>query len=134
LDGDPTASSAVIVAENVPAMVAYWDRHEHCMFANHAYQTWFGRTREQMLDTTLESLLGPLYALNAPHIREAMGGRTQTFERRIPVPDGTGVRESLATYTPDIRNGVVLGVYVHVADIGLQKQRERDFVRVVLAR
>jgi hypothetical protein len=48
------------------------------------------------------------------------------FERTIPRPDGDGARESLATYTPDIVDGVVRGFFVHVADVTPMKTLQRE--------
>ncbi len=118
------AEMALRVADHVPAMLAYWDRVLICRFANDAYRLWFGRTREALLGTHIQDLLGPLYELNRPYIERALAGTVQVFERTIPLPDGT-VRESLATYTPDIEAGVVRGFFVQVADVTAMKQLER---------
>ena len=108
---------ALLVASNLPSMVAYWDTHQTCQFANDSYKAWFGRTPSEMIGTTLESLLGPLYRLNQPYILGALHGTPQVFERRIPLPDGRSYRDSLATYTPDISAGMVRGFIVQVSDI-----------------
>jgi hypothetical protein len=104
-------------------MVGYWDSHETCRFANHAYQAWFNKSPVELIGTPLRKLLGPLYDLNLPHIQGVLRGQPQLFERRIPLPDGTGYRDSLATYTPDISDGVVRGFIVQVIDIGFAKTR-----------
>jgi PAS domain S-box-containing protein len=122
---------ALAAVDHIPAMVAYWDRDEVCRFANHAYLAWFGRTRAELLGTTLRALLGPLYEINEPYIRRAFSGEVQVFERRIPVPDGVGFRDSLATYTPDVHDGEVRGIFVHVADSGLLKEKERELERAI---
>lgn len=122
---------ALTVVDSLSAMVAFWDEDERCRFANQAYQTWFGKSREELLGTTLRSLLGPLYALNEPYLRRAYAGEVQTFERSIPRPDGQGARESLATYTPDIFEGRVRGIFVHVCDTSLLKETERRLQRSI---
>lgn len=128
----PTLALAVI--DRVPAMMAYWDHQEICRFANQAYLAWFGRTREELLGTTLRELLGPIYRLNLPYIQGALEGVPQRFERQIPRPDAHGVRDSLATYIPDIRDGTVRGFFVHVADITPLKMRERELEAVLAER
>jgi len=105
--------SAIRVVNHIPAMVAYWDRNERCVFSNDAYRTWFGWSPEEMQGMTLKELLGPLYELNAPYIRGVLAGEKQEFERRIPLPNG-GFRDSLATYTPDVHDNVVRGFSVLV--------------------
>lgn len=133
--GSPTgerdfASIALRVADRVPAMLAYWNAEQVCVFANEAYKTWFGRSRSEVVGLTMRELLGPLYELNLPYIRRALAGETQVFERTIPQPNGA-VRESLATYTPDIVDGVVRGFFVHVADVTTMKALEREHERVI---
>lgn len=117
------AHIAVSVVNHIPAMVAYWDAQQRCVFSNDAYRQWFGRTPAEMVGMTMQQLLGPIYELNLPHIRAALRGERQVFERRIPVPGG-GIRDSIATYTPDVVDGVVRGFSVHVADVTALKERE----------
>lgn len=132
--GNDLPQLALAVIDRIPAMMAYWDRDEVCRFANHAYQAWFGKSRDELLGTTLRALLGPIYPLNLPYIRAALDGIPQTFERQIPRPDGDGFRDSLATYIPDMRDGVVYGFLVHVADATPLKAKERQLAQVVAER
>lgn len=118
-----SAQAALSAINQIPAMVAYWDCHQRCLFSNNAYREWFGKTPTQMVGMTLEELLGPIYEKNLPFILGALEGKPQSFERQIPMPNGS-LRESMATYTPDIVEGVVRGFTVHVADVTLLRQRE----------
>ncbi len=118
-----TDQTALSVVNHISAMVAYWDATERCRFSNAAYQDWFGRSPQEMVGMSMKELLGELYELNLPYIRGALRGELQVFERRIPLPQG-GFRESIATYTPDVVDGVVLGFYVHVADVTDLRERE----------
>lgn len=122
----PVSDLALRVADRVPAMLAYWDADQRCLFANDAYRHWFGKTRDQVVGSTMRELLGPIYELNLPYILGALAGEPQEFERAIPKPDGPGVRESLATYTPDIVDGEVRGFFVHVADVTTMKTLQRQ--------
>lgn len=119
-----SAQIALKVVNQISAMVAFWDHDQKCVFANSAYMEWFGRSPEEMKAITLKELLGPLYEKNLPYILGALRGEKQIFERQIPLPQG-GVRESIATYTPEIVDGVLLGFSVHVADVTLLRDRER---------
>lgn len=115
------------VADSFDVMLGYWDRDQVCRFANKAYETWFGKTREQMLGITMEEFFGPaLYARNLPFIRAALDGHVQTFERSIQLPDGT-TRDSLATYIPDVVNGEVQGFSVQVTNVSELKRAEARF-------
>lgn len=127
---EDVAQIALRVADHIPAMLAYWNRDQVCLFANEAYRTWFGKSRSQVVGSTMKELLGPLYELNLPYIRAALAGQLQTFERTIPGPDGA-IRESLATYTPDIIDDVVHGFFVHVANVTAMKELERMHEQVI---
>lgn len=108
-------------------MLAYWDKDLICRYANNAYVGWFGKTQEEMINKIrINELLGPLYEKNLPHIKAVLAGKKQLFEREIPIPDGSGIRHSLATYIPDIKNGEVIGFFVHVADVTYLKELEKE--------
>lgn len=117
------ATTALQVVDQISALVAYWDVNQRCVFANAAYQQWFGRSVSQMIGAHLSEVLGPLYQKNLPYIQGALAGKPQVFERLIPLPDG-GSRDSIASYTPDIVDGDVRGFSVHVADVTSLRQRE----------
>jgi len=68
---------ALQVADHVPAMLAYWNRDQVCVFANEAYRAWFGKSRSEVIGSTMQELLGPLYAMNLPYIKGALAGETQ---------------------------------------------------------
>jgi PAS domain S-box-containing protein len=115
------------VVDTVPAMLAYWNASQHCVFANRAYIKWFGVRPEELIGHTLEELLGPtLYPLNLPHIEGALRGEPQEFEREIPDPSGGAPRHSRANYVPHVEGTTVLGFYVLVSDITLRKKMEDD--------
>lgn len=119
-----------LTADNLSAMVAYWDKDLICRFANGAYLHWFGKTKDEMIDKmTIVELLGPLYEKNRQHIDGVLKGQAQIFEREIQLPEGRGSQHSLAHYTPHIVNGIVKGFFVHVADITHQKVLELDVRR-----
>ncbi len=119
-------NSGLMVADQISAMLAYWDKNSVCRFANSAYVDWFGKRKEDMVDKmTIKELLGPLYEKNLPYITGALKGEAQTFEREIPLPSGT-TRHSLANYFPDIVDGEVHGFFVHVADVTPLKILEKE--------
>lgn len=109
------------VTEHTDAMLAFWDRDLVCRFANSSYLKWFGLSPADLVDTmTLPQLLGPLYQLNLPFITNALQGKRQIFQRDITLPSGE-TKHTIATYTPEIRQGIVIGFYAHVADISSVK-------------
>lgn len=117
------------VVDGVPSMLAYWDRELVCRFANHAYSVWFGVSPEKLLGRNIRELLGPsLFELNEPYIRGALAGQPQLFERVVPGADGVQ-RHSLATYTPDLRDGEVHGFVAHVTEVTALKRLEGELHR-----
>ena len=118
------------VANHISAMLAYWDKDLVCRFANDSYLSWFGESKEEMVNKmTLQELLGPtLYRQNLPYIEAVLKGKPQTFERQIPIPSGEGARYSLANYFPHIVEGEVKGFFAHVADITQIKLLEKELI------
>src|ERR1700749_166887 len=118
--GDPVRA----MVDHMPAMLAYWDSSLRCKFANRAYEQWFGVKPEELIGTSIRDLLGKeLFALNDPHIRGALRGEEQLFERVVPGPGGVR-RHSLANYIPDVSGGEVRGFLAHVTQITRAKQAE----------
>ena len=117
------------VLDAVPCMLALWGSDQRCLYANHAYERWFGVKSDALVGRTLEDLLGPIYPLNRPHIEAALRGEPQQFEREIPDPAGGPSRHSLANYLPKIVDGVVAGFYAHVTDVTPLKQAENELRR-----
>lgn len=114
------------LVDHVPAMLAYWDAEQRCVFANRAYETWFGVTPDSLIGRKMHELLGAIYPLNLPYITGALRGETQLFEREIPDPGGGPPRYSQAHYIPDIAGGVVRGFYVLVTDITSRRRLEQE--------
>lgn len=112
------------LVDNIPGMVAYWDKSLRCRFANRAYERWAGVPPEQMVGLHISDFLGPLYPLNLPHMQAVLRGEPQEFERELPDPDG-GTRSILIHYVPDVVDGDVIGFIVLVADVSALKQTEQ---------
>jgi PAS domain S-box-containing protein len=106
-------------------MVAYWDSTLHCRFANRAYERWFGMTPEFLKGRHVSEMLGPLYALNLPHIEAALRGEPQEFERDFPDPGGGPSRRGLVNYVPDVVEGVTQGFFVMVTDVSAIERAEQ---------
>ena len=113
------------VVDHIPSMLAFWDTSQRCRFANRAYVRWFGVTPESLIGKHISELLGPLYDLNRPYIEAALRGEAQEFEREIPDPAGGPPRLSLASYIPDVVDGVVRGFCAQVTDVAALKRVQR---------
>jgi PAS domain S-box-containing protein len=116
------------VPDNISAMVSYWDRDLICRFTNAELAEWFGKSKEEMVNIiTIKDLLGPMYEKNRIHIEGALQGEVQTFQRELPLADGS-IRYTLSHYYPDIIEGKVVGFFVHVADVSQLKLLEHELV------
>lgn len=114
-------------ADNITATLAYWDKNLVCRYANKAFEEWFGKSPEEMIGKmTVPEVVGPLmYEMNLPHIKKALNGEKQVFERKIVVPSGES-RDSIISYLPDVHGTEVRGFFVHIADITVSKLNEAE--------
>ncbi|MBC7857952.1 MAG: diguanylate cyclase, partial [Burkholderiaceae bacterium] len=115
------------VADNLPGLVAYWDRDLRCRFANARHVEWFNKTPPQMLGMRVQDLLGPvLYARNETHLRLALKGEPQSFERSLTKASGE-IGHVWAHYIPDLdADGRVAGIFVLESDVTQLKRAEED--------
>lgn len=114
-----------LILDNIPALVAYWDKSERCQFANQAYVEWFGGTSEQLIGKSMLELLGPiLYEKNKNYIQSALCGQRQDFERDLIYKTTGENRHTTAHYIPEIENGQTKGFYVIVFDVTALKRLE----------
>ena len=106
------------ITDAMPGTVGYWNRELRCRFANQAYLAWFGKRPEDIVGNTMLALLGaPLFALNEGHIRAALAGERQDFERTLRKADGT-TAQTWIHYIPDLdAYGEVMGFFVLVNDV-----------------
>jgi PAS domain S-box-containing protein len=114
--------------DHIPAMVAYWDADQRCVFSNEAYRAWFGRGATDLTGITMAELLGPMFERNRPYIERALAGERQVFTRRLRRPDGR-TKDALVTYAPDRVNGAVVGCVEHVVNVTRMRAREAALSR-----
>ena len=121
-----------MVANNMPALVAYVDRDERIVFANLRFETYYNCSPEQIMGKTVREVMGEtIYAISKQYIDAALSGRAVRFERQVERQVG---RQNVAqwdrvAYNPDIdRHGVLRGYFVLVDDI-----TELKATQVVLA-
>ncbi len=118
-------------ADSLPGMVSYWGEDLKCVYSNHAYLEWFGKTPEQMQGISIQELMGEeLFRKNEPFIRAALRGEPQRFEHTLVKADGsTGY--TLARYIPDVREGRVWGFFVLISDVTELKATQMELERRV---
>ncbi len=113
------------VTDNLPGMVAYWDQHWHCRFANRYLLDWLGLGAEQVLGQSMEQVLGARHvAQHAPYLQAAMAGSAQSFGGQVH--DSSGASKHIwVNYFPDLTPGdAVRGLIMLVSDVTALKESE----------
>lgn len=105
------------IIESVPAMIAYWDHDLLCVFANQAYAAWVGIECARLTGMHAHDILGQrLYAVSEPHMRGALRGEVQKFERVHYDAQGRA-RRAAVTYVPDCVGDEIKGFFILLTDI-----------------
>jgi signal transduction histidine kinase len=124
-----TRSENIIILQkfldNLPSMIAYWDKHLINKFSNAAYQTFFQMSSDEIFNKHITDVIGiDTYNKNLPHITGVLKGKEQCFEREL-IKNGKSANTQIF-YIPDILNGEVLGFYVLVNDVSNIKKIENE--------
>lgn len=102
----------------IPVMISYWNSSERNCFANHAFLTWFGITIEQITSMHLRDVIGDLcYQLSSEHVKAALRGKAQKFEKILVLPEGNQFQRMLVEYIPDVIGAEVIGFYAQFTNI-----------------
>ncbi len=112
------------VLDALPSLVAYVDAAGAVRYANAASRAWLDRWPAEVLGHPVEQLLEEV-GCSTTHERllAALGGKTQRFERSLPLPDGR-VRHALIELVPRCREDRSDGCYVLVTDITRRVEAE----------
>src|SRR5690554_5099045 len=113
------------IIDDAPNMMGYWGRDLRCRFANAAYSQWFGIPPEKIIGMRFQDLVSEqLFKLNEPHIRGALAGEQQRFERTLNKADGS-VGHIIGHYIPDVdADGVVRGFSIQANEVTVLKEIE----------
>jgi diguanylate cyclase (GGDEF)-like protein/PAS domain S-box-containing protein len=118
-----------LIADNVPASIAYIDANERYVYANAAAR----RTSENGEDPVgrhLREVRGAaIHALVADHVAAVMRGERQDFEMQAMI---NGFRRDVhAHFVPDVGpDGRVAGYFSMAQDVTAAKENERELVRL----
>ena len=119
-----------LIADNVPALMAYVDADGRYQWANRVYEDWYGLKSNEMVGrSSLEVLrqrISPAYAQQiAPYLERALAGEKVSFEA---ANECLGVRRELQlTYAPDVgADGTVRGFVLQVTDLTEERRRQGE--------
>jgi len=105
------------ILNNIPAMIAYWDKDHINRFANRAYAEFLGTEPELLKGKrSVEFLSEASYREREPYIQAARSGTVTQFELVDRRANGTK-RNSMVTYVPAMHADRVDGIYTMVVDI-----------------
>ncbi len=113
-----------LIADALPALIAYVDVNRCYQFINRTYEVWFSRSCDDILGNSVRELLGEaVYQKIEPFIDRVFAGQTVTMEAEIPFE--LGKRSISSTLIPDLdRHDRVRGFYSLITDISDRKLAE----------
>jgi PAS domain S-box-containing protein len=126
-DRDPIDEQRLrLVADKVPALLAYIDRDARYVWCNEAYLRWFGREVKSLPGLHMRQVVGEeAWGVLRPHVERAVAGEEVTFERKM-VYGATHIRDVRASYVPDHdADGRVRGFVALVTDVSEVRIAER---------
>jgi PAS domain S-box-containing protein len=111
------------VLNNAPAMIAYWDKHLICRFANQDYLLLVDKHKEEVIGQHYDQVVPERGAvITKPFVSLVLNGQFCKFELRL-----SQNRIGLCQYKPyfdDYHN--IQGFFVVITDIGIIKKAEED--------
>ncbi len=112
-----------IVADALPARIAYVDCNLRLGFSNRRYRERYGLADEDISGRPLRDVIGDeIFERVRPHIDVALSGRATSFERKERLPSGR-VAHLHSAYAPVANNeGEVEGFYALITDVSEQKR------------
>ncbi|QJQ96790.1 MULTISPECIES: NahK/ErcS family hybrid sensor histidine kinase/response regulator [Halomonadaceae] len=107
-----------IYTDNVPALIAYFDKECRYLFTNRAYEQAFGIDRNVVIGKRVDEVLKPTISRDrGPWMQRALQGDRVSFEVSMGDQEG-GTRHMLVTYTPHFGDsGSILGFFSLYQDI-----------------
>jgi PAS domain S-box-containing protein len=120
-----------LITDAEPVLISYIDSNFCYRRVNKSYERWFGVPAEQARGRHVRDVLGEQAWLAVkPYMEQALRGELVVYERELPYHGG-GPRWVHVTYTPhfDEKSGQVLGMVVHVADVGDRILAEKELSR-----
>ncbi|WP_224247499.1 CHASE domain-containing protein [Hyalangium gracile] len=120
-----SAEQLQTITDALPALVAYVDAEERYLFANQAYETWFGQKPAEVVGRSVRALIGEqAYARFRDPIQRALKGELVRYEGSLALKNG-GTVYTASSYIPDRdAEGRVRGFVVLAPDITERKQAE----------
>ena len=119
-----------LITDSIPGGIAYIDADQRYRFANYTYKRWFNHDNSEMVDETVQQVLGEqVYETAKTDIARVLAGERVSGERYLKFADGSE-RHVLATLVPNLdEQERVLGYYVLLTDISDRKRAETELMQ-----
>lgn len=113
------------ITDVVPALIADIGPDLRYRFVNAAYTDWFGKSREEVLGSSLVENIGEdRFALARPRVEEALAGREVNFETSFPYASGDE-RQVRVQFRPRFtKHGEPDGFVGYAQDVSEEKRAE----------
>ncbi|REJ88481.1 MAG: PAS domain S-box protein [Planctomycetota bacterium] len=110
-----------LVADHMPALIAYCDKDLIYRYCNARYEEWFGLKPEQVVGKRLSTVIGKeSYRRIEPYIERVLKGEQVTFEQLLPYRHGPP-RNVRVSYVPHFSpRKQVIGYYAMIEDNSAQ--------------
>ncbi|RTQ52438.1 PAS domain-containing protein [Hymenobacter gummosus] len=106
-----------LLTDALPVLISYVDQQQRYQFANQAYQIWFHKPPEALLNRPVREVIGEQAYQNVRgYLERGLAGEALDFESRMPYREGF-VKHIRTSYIPDWREGQVAGLYALVTDV-----------------
>ena len=114
-----------LVLDSLPARISYWDASSRNQFANKAFLAGFDVTQEAIAGRHARDVLGVDWydRIQAP-IERGLAGKAGRVEVSFAAA-GAARRDVEMHFTPDLREGVVRGLFVFALDVTARREAER---------
>jgi len=117
-----------LITNALPVCIFYTDYNRRYRFINQTCETWFQRSRDEILGQHAREVLGEVvYQTAEPYINQVLGGQITTYEAELSY--ASGKKHISAIYIPDFDASTqVKGYYGLITDISEQRNaalRER---------
>ena len=113
------------IADNLPVLIAHYDRDLVLDFCNATFKEWVGIDPEDAVGQPLRAVIGDaLFEQRRTGLEQALAGQQVRLQMQSTALGIT--RDLETTYVPHVENGQVVGVYSLSSDISALKAVERQ--------
>lgn len=113
------------ITDNIPVLIAQLDNECRYTFANAIHMAWLGKEPHAIIGQTMEEAFGSdYYQQQRDAIERSMAGNISQCEHEVVRNKRTRIVHSI--FLPQMRNGVVTGVYALTTDATTSRLHERN--------